>query len=158
MVVDAHLCPHALPLPSYIMESHHFLSIPNGLSVPSGAWLAAINGETIYSSIPQSKSISMVRTFLCESITIQWSYNQFILDVLVFILTHNIFVFNRAHYLQIQRAAMCTCCAPSYANMQKCIWGWKFIYSPVITSLLYIPMPFCFLSQVYRLCFHGLGH
>ena len=51
------------------------------------------------------------------------SYNGFILDLLRFILTRNVFLFGLSHYFQVQGVAMGTMCAPSYANLY--LGGWE---------------------------------
>lgn len=47
---------------------------------------------------------------------------MFILELLEFILTHNAFIFDRSHYLQMQGMAMWTTCALSYANLYLGEW------------------------------------
>lgn len=90
------------------------LSILDGLYIPPSAWLMAL-----YFSIPHDRGIGVVNGFLQERNHNQWSYNCFITDLLHFILTqtHNVSVFNRSHYLQVQGVGMGTCCAPSCVNL-----------------------------------------
>lgn len=126
-------CPHVISLLSYIQDDAHFLSVIEGLDIPPSSWLVAIDVEALYCLIPHSKGIKMVKSFLWDKSQTQWPYNQFILDVFKFILTHIVFVFNRSHYLQIQGVAMGTCCAPSYANLY--LGGGRRNYSPMRTSL-----------------------
>lgn len=65
----------------------------------------------------------MVRTFLMEQDWTQWLINEFILKLLLYILTHNWSFFNGSHYPQVQGVAMGTCCALAYTNLF--LGGWE---------------------------------
>lgn len=85
---------------SYIQNTSDLLRELDGLSVPEGAWLVALEVEAFYNSIPHTLGVEVVEGFIFE------------------ILTNNIFLFVCSHYLQILGVAMgTTSCAPSYANM-----------------------------------------
>lgn len=43
--------------------------------------------------------------------------NEFIIEILSFLLTHNYFVFNGSHHLYVPGVAMGTTCDPGYANL-----------------------------------------
>lgn len=79
--------------------------------------LAFIDVDALYSSIPHDKGLDTVSSFLQERSRDNNEYNKFILDLLLFELTHNAFLFNGSHYLQVQGVAMGTTFAPSYANL-----------------------------------------
>lgn len=50
-VVDGHLKPHVMALPSHVRNTPHFLSIIEQLAIPPGAFLVTIDVEVLYSSI-----------------------------------------------------------------------------------------------------------
>lgn len=52
-----------------------------------------------------------------------WPLNEFILQLLSFILTRNYFIFEDQHFLQSQGVAMGTSCTPSYANLYLGVLG-----------------------------------
>lgn len=95
----------------------------DGLALPEGAWLVSLDVEALYNSIPHTRGVGVVEGFISLSGESSPAYNQFILDLLRFILHNNIFIFERSHYLQIQGVAMGTKCAPSYANLY--LGGWE---------------------------------
>lgn len=59
----------------------------------------------------------MVQTFLRELDHSQWSFSEFVLRLLDFILTHNWFTFLAVYYLQVQGVTMGMLCPPVYANL-----------------------------------------
>lgn len=120
--VDAFLMPHVCSLPSYIRDTTDLLRHLEGIQVPQNALLMAINIEALYSSIPPERGVRMVGSFLREQERTSWLLNEFILRLLHFILTKNYFTFNGQLYLQTQRVAMGTSCAPAYANLY--LGGW----------------------------------
>lgn len=73
--------------------------------------------EALYSSIPHEKG----GTVLMEQERTSWPLNQFMLQLLSFILTRN-FIFEDQYFLQAQGMAMGTSCAPSYANLYLGAW------------------------------------
>lgn len=113
-VVDAYLHPHVTALPSYMRDTPDLLKIVDGLSISPGAWLIV---EALYSSIPHDRGLVTVKEFLRERSNRKWVYSEFILKILEYIWTHNIFTFLGSYFLQVQGVAMGTCCAPSYANL-----------------------------------------
>lgn len=120
--VDGYLRPHVTSLPSYLKDTLDLLKILEGLTIPQGAILAAIDIEALYSSIPHTKGIEVVSEFLRERDTNSWELGQFIILLLERILTNNMFLFNGVTYLQVQGVAMGTSCAPLYANLYLGEW------------------------------------
>lgn len=57
-----------------------------------------------------------------------WPLNEFIVQLLSFILTRNYFIFEDQHFLQSQGVAVGTSCAPSYANLYLGAWE-KYIFA-----------------------------
>lgn len=93
------------------------------MHVPIGRWLVAVDVEALYNSIPHSQGIHVTEWFLSKRGQSAHRYNQFVLELLHFILTQNIFIFWGSHYLQVQGDAMGTRCAPSYSNLY--LGGWE---------------------------------
>lgn len=126
--VDSFLLPHVSGLPSYIRDTSDLLRHIEGIQIPRDALLVAIDVESLYSSIPHEKGIATARSFLMEQEDTSWPLNEFILQLLTFILTQNFFIFEDQHYLPIQGVAMGTSCAPSYANLFLGAWK-RYIFS-----------------------------
>lgn len=119
--IDLHLQNHVKNLPSYVRDSSYLLSLLHDISLPAGTWLVTLDVEALYSSIPHRLGLKAVQFFL-NQMDIKWhEHNNFILELLNFILTHNTFIFNGQLYTQSQGTAMGTTCAPSYANL---FLGW----------------------------------
>lgn len=110
--VDSFLLPHVSGLPSYIRDTSDLLRHIKGIQIPRDSLLVAIDVESLYSSIPHKKGVATPRSFLMEQEDTSWPLNEIILQLLTFILTRNIFIFEDQHYLQTQGMAMGTSCAP----------------------------------------------
>lgn len=109
--------PLVTNLSSYIRDTAHLLQNLEGLSVPLDSILVTVDIEALYSSIPHTKGIEVIKHFISQSHRDDKPLHRFILSALDFILLHNAFAFDGSHFLQIQSVAMGTCCAPSYANL-----------------------------------------
>ncbi|XP_075719901.1 uncharacterized protein LOC142760596 [Rhinoderma darwinii] len=83
--------------------------------------LVTADVESLYTSIRHEDGIEAVRLFLGMS---NWDSQtcDLIVDLLKYILTHNLFVFRDVFYLQKQGTAMGAACAPSYANLFLGAW------------------------------------
>lgn len=98
-LVDECLRPHVTTLPSYIKYTADLLKNLDGLNVPAGCLLVAIDIKALYSSIPHNQGIETVSRFLGERGPKFSGMNQFILQLL-------------SHFLNNGHP-----CAPSYANL-----------------------------------------
>lgn len=121
--VNEYLHPHVITLPSYIKDTSGLLCKLDGLTVPPGCFLVAIDIEALYSSIPHNHGIEVISRFLGERGPKSQSLNNFVLQLLSYILGKNVFSFDKSHFLQVQGVAMGMCCAPSYANLY--LGGWE---------------------------------
>lgn len=90
------------------------------MHVPLGSWLVATDIKALYNLITHDKGVQVVRDLLSEWGQPAWQY-EFVIDLLRFILTHNIFMFKCSHYLQVKGVAMGTWCAPFHTNL--CLGG-----------------------------------
>lgn len=77
----------------------------------------ALDVESLYNAIPHDKGIEVIQHHLDERGPSFAKYNIFVLELLDYILKHNVFQFDSSHYPQVQGVAMGTKCAPSYANL-----------------------------------------
>lgn len=71
----------------------------------------SLDVEALYCSIPHKSGLAVVKTFLGKSGTENLAYNEFVLELLDFILHNNVFVFMNQLYLQVQSVAMWTSCS-----------------------------------------------
>lgn len=100
-----------------VKDTSDLLRKLDGLCVPPGCFLVAIDIEALYSSIPHDHGMEVISRFLKERGPTFSGLNAFVLQLLSHILTKNVFSFDGSHFLQVQGVAMSTCCAPSYANL-----------------------------------------
>lgn len=122
-MVDDHLRPYVEDLASYLQDTSDLPRALDALALPLEVWLVTLDVEALYNSIPHKLGIGVVEDFISHNNETSPAYNQFILDLLQFILHNNIFLFGHSHYLQIQGVTMGTKCAPSYANLY--LGGWE---------------------------------
>lgn len=132
-VIDQHLRPHVLELASYTKDTIHLLQVLENLVIPESSILVTIDVESLYNSIPHDLGVAAVGHVLRQKATTEWKFNNFILEMLDFILRHNVFLFRGSHYLQVQGVAMGTCCAPSYANLYLGEWEKGFLTNDELT-------------------------
>lgn len=115
--IDLFLMQHVTSLLFYIKDTPDLLCTLEGVMVPQGATLVAVNVEALYSSILHDRGLHIISSFLQEMDRSQWPLNQFILDLLDHLLHCNVFLYAGSHYPQVQGVAMGTCCVPSYAKL-----------------------------------------
>lgn len=116
-LIDEHIRPFVLTIPSYVRDTIHLLQIIEGVQVSEQCILASIDVEALYSSIPHHEGLACIFRLLSQMSDHEVSFNEFILMSLDFILHHNIFSLDGRLFLQVQGVAMDTCCAPGYANL-----------------------------------------
>lgn len=100
--------PHVMGLSSYTRDTLDLLKKIEGMVFPPDALLMTLDVESLYLSIPQEQGVGKVCTVLYEEPHTKWNYNEFILTLLQFVLTHNWFGFKGSYYLQVQGVAMGT--------------------------------------------------
>ncbi|CAJ0916561.1 unnamed protein product [Ranitomeya imitator] len=77
--------------------------------------------EALYTSIRHADGIEAVALYLRTS-NLDGNLVELLLELLEFVLLHNVFVFGQGTYLQLHGTAMGACCAPSYANLFLGAW------------------------------------
>ena len=95
--------------------------------IPENSYLVSLYVRSLYTSIPNSGSIKVVKTSL-ENFPRRTVATKVITTFLSLILTLNNFVFNCKNYLQIKGCAMGTICAPAYANIFTGHFERKYVY------------------------------
>lgn len=86
-------------------------------------FLASIDVESLYTSIPHDLGVGAVGYFLRSRGCQYHAHSHFILNLLRFILTKNYFIFDGRVYHQLRSTAMGTSsCAPTYANLYLGWW------------------------------------
>lgn len=123
VVIYRVLKPHAETLFSYIRDTLSFLPVMDGLSSPPGSYLVTIDIECLYNSIPHARGLGIISTYMNQMDSDSAPFNKLILDLSIFVLSHNAFLFHGASLLQVQGVAMGTPCAHSYANLY--LGGWE---------------------------------
>lgn len=76
-LVDEHLRPHVISLPSYLQDTIYLLQIIEGVSVFLSALLVAIDVEALYSSIPHNLSIACIRRVLSQRTCHDWQFQLY---------------------------------------------------------------------------------
>lgn len=76
-----------MALSSYIQDTADLLRALDGVVVPEGAWLVAIDVEALYNLIPHDLGVRVVDGFILERGSRAAIYSAFILGLLHFILT-----------------------------------------------------------------------
>lgn len=121
LYVENILSPFVRALPSYTRDTQDLLSNLEYVSLDTDEHLASIDVEQLYSSIRHEDGLQACRHFLSMR-GIQFAqHTEFVLSLLEFILTHNVFYFGGVAYHQLRGTAMGCTCAPSYANL---LLGW----------------------------------
>ena len=115
LFVDHFLKPRLVRIPSYIRDTSDFLNKLGELPVlPNSALLVTV--ASIYSNIPHQESI-IVREEALNSINNLLLPTDDLCHLIKWILSTNVFTFNKEYYLQVQGIAMGTHMAPQDANL-----------------------------------------
>lgn len=81
------------PFFSYVKDTIDLLKLIDRLHIHKDAWLVAIDIESLNNTIPHNKGIVFIANHLQERGQSAHQYNRFVLDLLGFILTQNVFMF-----------------------------------------------------------------
>lgn len=119
--VDSQLQPLATSLPGYLRDTKQLLSKLHHLRWESGYRWISCDVTSLYSSIPHNLGIQAVAWALKESGRFSLILQDFILQALDYLLTHNFFMFDGGYYLQRCGASMGAKFSPSLANI---FMGW----------------------------------
>ncbi|KAM4048601.1 LOW QUALITY PROTEIN: uncharacterized protein ACNLHF_011402 [Anomaloglossus baeobatrachus] len=92
--LDEILNPFVTSLSSYIRDSMDFIKRIKGVTVDSGTFLASIDVETLYSSIPHDQGMRAIEYFLSTRGQQFETHKQLILSLLHFVLHNNFLMFD----------------------------------------------------------------
>ncbi|KAM9305433.1 uncharacterized protein PAF06_013989 [Gastrophryne carolinensis] len=120
--VDENLKPLVKILPSFVLDSNDLLRKLRQVHMNDDWLLASIDVESLYTSIPHTVGLEAVKQTLEEVGPCDAHYNEFVVELLEFVLTNNYFRFNRGFFHQIRGTAMGAACAPSYACLHLGRW------------------------------------
>lgn len=119
---DALIKQLVLLLPSFVKHTRDVLSKIEDVPCPEGALLIGINVESLYTSIPHEWGLRVVYHFLEKSYPILAAQNEFILELLEFMLTNNCFQFLGSYYRQRRGTSMGASWAPSFTCLHLGLW------------------------------------
>ncbi|KAM4012040.1 uncharacterized protein ACNLHF_005390 isoform 1-T3 [Anomaloglossus baeobatrachus] len=119
--IDSILQPLVGSLPSYIQDTGDFLRKVDGLFAGEDTLLVAGDVESLYTSIVHSDGLRAAKFFL-DTTSNPPDFNELVLRLLEFSLTHHFFTFKGSFYLQLQGTAMGASFAPAYANLFLGLW------------------------------------
>lgn len=115
-------------LPSFIQETRDVLRKIDGIRVPPDAILVGIDVESLYTSIPHKWGIKAVQYFLDSKFFQLAAQNEFIVDLLQFMLDNNCFQFLGQYYRQIRGTSMGAPWAPACACLHLGLWELECVY------------------------------
>ncbi|CAJ0936767.1 unnamed protein product [Ranitomeya imitator] len=119
--IDYYLKPLVETLPSFVKDTTDVLARVDGILVDEGTMFVTADVESLYTCIDHSHGLAAVRRFLGAS-DLGGPLCELILELVEYILTHNLFVFKDNFNLQKRGTAMGAACAPSYANLFLGAW------------------------------------
>ena len=113
--IDFYIRPLAKKVASYIKDSGDFLEkIRKIEKLDEDTWLVTIDVSALYTNIPHEEGLRALREALSKRPS-DYPPQSVILSLARFILTNNVFEFNKNYYIQTSGTAMGTRMAPSYA-------------------------------------------
>lgn len=85
-------------LPSFLQDTKDTVTRLNEIHVTSQTMLASLDVELLYTNIQHDLGIAVVKHFLDMRSIYLHPHDKLILDLLLFVLTKNNFLFNRKFY------------------------------------------------------------
>lgn len=126
--VDAMIKELVGELPSYVQDTRDVLRKIDGIKVPTDTLLVGIDVESLYTSIPHECGIQAVQHFLDSKFPQLAAQNEFIVDLLLFMLDNNCFQFLNQYYRQVRGTSMGAPWAPAYACLHLGLWELECVY------------------------------
>lgn len=115
-------------LPSYVRDTRDVLKAIQGVDCPSGSWLVGIDVESLYTLIPHDCGLRAVAHFLEKKYPLLAAQNEFITELLEFMLTNNCFQVLGSYFQQKRGTSMRAPWAPSYACLHLGLWEEEVVY------------------------------
>ncbi|KAM9296202.1 collagen alpha-1(XX) chain [Gastrophryne carolinensis] len=120
--IDENLKPLVRLLPSFVLDSSDLLHKLQDVLIEENCLLVSVDVESLYTSIPHMVGLLAVEETLEMLGPGDAAYNEFVVELLEFVLMNNFFKFNGTYYQQIQGTTMGAACAPSYACLHLGRW------------------------------------
>uniref|UniRef100_A0A803JV49 Helix-turn-helix domain-containing protein n=1 Tax=Xenopus tropicalis TaxID=8364 RepID=A0A803JV49_XENTR len=120
--IDILLQPLVLRLTSYVRDTKHILQILGNFEWQNGFSWGTIDVTSLYSCIPHDKGLQTISYHLDNYSSYDSVLKDFILDAILYLLTHNFFKFEGVFYLQRCGTLMGAKFAPTYANLYMGWW------------------------------------
>lgn len=114
---------------SFVQDTRDVLLNLENFIFPPQALQVVIDVESLYTSIPHQWGLRAVYHFLESKFPLLASQNEFIVDILKFMLEHNCFQFLGVNYRHIRDTRMGAPWAPSYACLHLGLWERDLVYS-----------------------------
>ena len=157
-LTDMILRPLVPKIPSFIMDTGHFLQILRkmGNNLPPDTLLCTLDVSSLYTNIPNEEGGRAVAFWLSQyrppsKIPIGEPSNSSILSLLKMVLEFNNFQFNNNHFLQVGGTAMGTRVAPTLANMFMGDFERKHVYTYRLQPLIWVR----FIDDIFLFWTHG---
>lgn len=115
--VDFIMRPFVCELPSYIESTQNFMNKLTDIILEEDILLASLAVKALYSNIDHKLGIADCKYFLHARGTLFKEHIEMTLELLQYILEHNLFLFKDRIYRQKRDTAMGTACAATYANL-----------------------------------------
>ncbi|XP_031751078.1 uncharacterized protein LOC116408410 [Xenopus tropicalis] len=127
-LIDLYLQPLVQRLTSFVQDTKHVLQIIDLIEWDDTFAWATIDVASLYSCIPHDRGLTAISYHLERYSTYDVATQNFILNAIDFLLTHNFFKFDGTFYLQKCGTSMGAKFAPTYANLYMGWWEESHIY------------------------------
>ncbi|XP_069610910.1 uncharacterized protein [Ranitomeya imitator] len=148
--IDSILQPCVESLPSFLKDTGAFLKLIDGIEIDPESVLVVADVESLYTSIRHHDGLRATKYYLNMS-NFPISFQNFVLEVLEFALTHNFFTFKGSFFLQLQGTAMGAAFAPSYANLFLGLWERDLSLSDPASSIDRVPLWTRYIDDVFMI-------
>ncbi|XP_071993372.1 uncharacterized protein [Engystomops pustulosus] len=115
-----------MDIPSYLKDTNSFLRAVEDINWRGDLKLVSIDVESLYTRIPHHEGVNAICLVLHRAGKSP-AFIDFVREALLFILTHNSFLFNNQWFNQVTGTAMGTPVACTFANIFLAVFESKFI-------------------------------
>lgn len=126
--IDHFIKPFLPSLPAYIQDTTDVLNKNRVLQdIGSESFLVTMDVEALYTNIDHQQGLAALRHFLSGRSEHEMPPTDFLLSLIEWTLTNNIFVFQDKIFKQTKGCAMGACYSPSYAGLYLGKWEEDFV-------------------------------
>lgn len=115
-------------LPSFVRDTRDVLLKLLNLTLPEDVLLVGIDVKSLYTSIPHQRGIAAVVHFLEQDNSLIGAQNEFVAELLEFMLNNNFFQFLGLYYHQQRGTCMGAPWTPSYACLHLGLWEEEVVF------------------------------